>query len=104
MRYINLFIIECLIKEDDIFFYFECFFYIILVVIMMRKKIYLVLLLLSLLFLTACSNPVDKFIKDVKKEVSNSIKNTSSKKIKESILYINDNYQKKIDKNFVYHT
>ena len=71
---------------------------------MMRKKIYLVLLFLSLFFLTSFSNPVDKFIKDVKKEVSNSVKNTSSKKIKESIIYINDNYNKKIDKNFVYHT
>ena len=67
-------------------------------VIIMRKKMYLVLLILSLFFLSACSSPVDKFIKDVKKEVGNSIKNTSSKKIKESILYINDNYQKKIDK------
>ncbi len=70
----------------------------------MSKKIKLLIIVLSMFFITACNNPVDKFVKDVKKEVTSSIKSTSKESVKESIKYIHDNYEKKISKKFVYHT
>lgn len=69
---------------------------------MMNKKF--LIIVLCMFFLTSCNNKIDNFVKDTKKEVTNSIKNTSKEKITKSIKYINDNYEKKIDKNFVYNT
>ncbi len=70
----------------------------------MKRKIKIVLLIIGLLFITACDNPIDNFVKDVKKEINSGIKNTSEDKIKESINYISKHYDKKINKKFVYHT
>ena len=75
-----------------------------MLVICMNKKYMIVVLLVALVFLVGCENKVDSMIKNTKKDVTNSIKSTSKEKIKESIEYIHDNYEKKINKNFVYHT
>lgn len=70
----------------------------------MKKKNKIILLLVVLMFLVGCNNKVDNFMKDVKKDVTSSIKNTSKGQISKSVKYIHDHYEKKIDKDFVYHT
>ena len=70
----------------------------------MEKKYKIVILLLAVLLLVGCDNKIDSMIKNTKKDITSNIKSTSSKKVKESIEYIHDNYEKKINKEFVYHT
>ena len=70
----------------------------------MKKKFKILFLIIAMFFVVACDNKIDSLVKDTKKEVASNIENTSKEKIKESIQYIHDNYEKKISKKYVYHT
>jgi hypothetical protein len=73
----------------------------------MKKIIKCTVILLSIFLLLGCKVNVDKFIEEENKNVEKYVaKKTkiSKKKISESIDYILDNYNKKINSEYVYHT